>query len=116
MARVEPYETGTYKFFCDCEYEYVRFGCSRVVNDSEPNFSCERPIIDAKDQKCKFRWKFAPLVAAYEKQKAQDDSRAYLASEARKKADALKTLGLTEAQYNATLTPSVSKQSSSEEK
>ncbi len=100
MARVEPYETGTWKFFCDCEYQDKRFGCSRIVNDSEPNFSCERPIIEAADQKCKFRWKLAPLVEAYRIAKAKADAAAFLAQMEEKRRDAMQTLGLTEDQVN----------------
>lgn len=114
MARVEPYETGTYKFWCDCEYEDVRFGCSRVVNDSEPNFSCERPIIDASDQKCKLRWQLAPLIAVYRKAKAKQDAADFLASVEQKKKEAMETLGLTEAQVNTVKAPPLTESSSKE--
>lgn len=114
MARVEPYETGTWKFFCDCEYEDVRFGCSRIVNDSEPNFSCERPIVEASDTKCPLRWKLAPLVAAYEKWRKEEDARIFLLSMEKKRKDALETLGLTEAEVNTIKSPPVSESSSKE--
>ena len=122
MSRVEPYlnplgkiEPGVWKFFCPCGYEDIRFGCSRLVNDSETNFTCERPIIEAKDKKCKLSHKLAPLVAAWEKWRKEEDAREFLASVEAKKQDAMKTLGLTPAQVNTAksvpLTESSSKES-----
>lgn len=99
-ARVEPYETGTYRFFCPCGYEDSRFGCSRIVNDSEPNFTCERPIVEAKDVKCKLKHKLQPLIDAYKKWRAEEDAREFLASVDAKRKVALETLGITETELN----------------
>ena len=121
MATVEPYinpkgvlEPGVWKFVCDCGYQDLKFGCSRLVNDSEPNFTCERPIQDPSDTKCKFRHKLAPLIAAWQKWRAEEDTREFLAPEKAKREAALKTLGLTEAQVNTAATPPLSSSTSAE--
>ena len=121
MSRVEPYrnplgkiEPGVWKFYCPCEYEDNRFGCSRLVNDSETNFGCERPIIEAKDKKCKLKHKLAPLIEAYEKWRKEQDAREFLASLEAKKQEAMKTLGLTPAQVNTAKSVPVTESSSKE--
>lgn len=97
-ARVEPRrnEPGCWNFFCECGYENWRVGCSRVVNDSEPNFSCERPIEEATDVKCPLRWKLAPLIKEYEEKAEKEEAAKILFTlEARRKY-AMRVLGITE--------------------
>ena len=113
MARVEPYGPGAWKFFCDCGGEAQNttrpIGCTRIVTDSEPNFSCETPITEAGQQKCKFRWKLAPLIEAWMKQDAEERAKAFLATLEEKRKEALETLGLTEGQVNAAKAPPITR-------
>lgn len=106
---VEPYERGTWKFFCECGGENKSstrpIACTRIVNDSEINFRCETPIVEASQKPCMIVHQLAPLVAAYERRKKREDAQAYLETMEAKKKDALETLGITEAQANMAKNP-----------
>jgi len=101
-GRVEPYQPGTYRFWCDCGGQNMAIwkeasGCTRIVNDSEPNFRCETPIIAANQEPCMITHQLQPLIDDYTKRKKKADAKAFLASVEVKKAEAMKTLGITEA-------------------
>jgi len=99
QGRVEPYQNGTWRFWCDCGAEDWRkeHPCSRIVNDSEINFRCERAIIEASDTPCMIVHHLPPLIEAYQRKKKRDDAAKFLRALEAKKQEALKTLGITEA-------------------
>lgn len=98
-GRVEPYQNGTWKFWCSCGATDWRkeHACSRIVNDSERNFRCERAIVEASDQPCMIVHQLQPLIDDYQKRKKRADAEKFLRDVEQKKKDAMETLGITEA-------------------
>jgi hypothetical protein len=105
QGRVEPYQPGTYRFWCDCGGQNMAIwkeanGCTRIVNDSEINFRCETPIISATQETCMIVHHLQPLIDDYTKRKKKADAKVFLASVEAKKAEAMAVLGISEAQVN----------------
>ncbi len=107
---VEPHGPGAWLFTCECGGSAQQgtsrpLACTRIVVDSEQNFRCETPIVEASDKPCMIPHQLQPLIDDYLKRKKKADAEAFLEMVEAKKQAALKTLGITEAQVNMAKSP-----------
>lgn len=86
---------GLYSFVCPCGYE------KRRVNDSEPNFLCERPV-EPKVKPCTLIHNLPSLVGELETRERKKEAAAFLATHDQKLEAAKEVLGIPEKPSPAT--------------